>query len=64
MNEMTRLDSHKKDFAKKRDEALTKFKSLKQNFRKREKKIRTDLEKASKIWGKLGQRFKWWQSLP
>jgi len=61
---MTRSDSHRKNFTKKRTEALAKFKSLRQNFRKREKKITADLEKASKIWGKLGERFKWWQSLP
>jgi len=59
-----RLDSPKKDFIKKRNEALTKFKFLRQNFRKREKKIRADLEKVSNLWGKLGERFKWWQSLP
>ena len=61
---MTRLDSPSKNFFKKRAEALTKFKSFRQNFRKREKKIRADLEKARKIWGKLGEKFKWWQSLP
>jgi len=46
---MTRLDSHKKDLIKKAAKAMTKFKSLKQNFRKREKKIRADLEKVRKI---------------
>jgi len=61
---MTRLDSHRKVFIKKSTDALTKFKSLKQNFRKREKKMRAELKKASKIWGKLGERFPWWQSLP
>jgi len=61
---MTRLNSPRKNFIKKRTEALTKFKSLKQNFRKREKKITADLEKASCIWRKLGDRFKWWQLLP
>jgi hypothetical protein len=61
---MMRLDSHRKDFTKKRTEAMTKFKSLRQNFRNREKKIRAALGKASKIWKKLGERFKWWGSLP
>jgi len=61
---MIRLDSHRKDFNKKSTEELTKFKSLKQNFRNREKKIRAELEKASKIWEKLSKRFRWWQSLP
>jgi len=64
MKVITKLNSHRKDFIKKRAEVLTKFKSLRQNFRNREKKIRADLEKARKIWEKLGERFKWWQSLP
>jgi hypothetical protein len=50
--------------ARKMTGAMTKFKSLRENFRSREKKIRADLEKVSKIWGKLGKRFKWWGSLP
>jgi hypothetical protein len=52
------------DFTKKRTEALTKFESLREDFRSREKKIRADLEKARKIWKKVGERFKWWGSLP
>ncbi len=52
------------DVTKKRTEAMTKFRSLRQNFRSREKKIRADLEKARKIWKKVGERFKWWGSLP
>jgi hypothetical protein len=60
----TRLNLPGVDVTKKRTESLTKFRSLRQNFRSREKKIRADLEKAGKIWGKLGQRFKWWGSLP
>jgi len=59
----TRLNLPRKNFTQKRAEAMTKFNTLKQSFRKREKKIKADLERASKIWGKLGQRFKWWQSL-
>ena len=58
-------------FTKKRTEALTKFRFLRQNFIRRtpyggnrEKKIRAELEKVSKIWKKLGERFKWWGSLP
>jgi len=61
---MSKLNFAREDFTKKRTEAMTKFKSLRQNFRNREKKIRADLEKASKIWKKLGERFKWWGSLP
>ena len=61
---MSRLNLPREDFTKKRTEGETEFKSLRQNFRSREKKIRADLEKAGKIWGKLGERFKWWGSLP
>jgi hypothetical protein len=61
---MSKLNFAREDFTKKRTEAMTKFKSLRQNFRKREKEIKTDLEKAGRIWKKLGERFKWWQSLP
>jgi hypothetical protein len=49
---------HREDFTKKMSESLTKFESLRQNFRSREKKIRADLEKAGRIWGKLGERFR------
>jgi len=51
-------------YIKKSKEALSKIRSLRENFRSREKKIRADLEKAGKIWGKLGKSFRWWGSLP
>jgi len=54
----------REDYIKKSKEALSKWQAIKENFRNREKKIRADLEKASKIWKKLGERFKWWGSLP
>jgi len=61
---MSKLNFPREDFTKKVTEAMTKFKSLRQDFRNREKKIRADLEKARKIWEQLGKKFKWWQSLP
>jgi len=61
---MSKLNLPREDFTKKRTEAMTKFRSLRENFRKREKEIRADLEKAGRIWKKLGQRFRWWGSLP
>jgi len=61
---MSELNLPREDFTKKRIEALTKFKSLRQDFRNREKNIRADLEKAGRIWNKLGERFRWWGSLP
>jgi len=60
----TRLNLPRENFTRKRKKALTKLSSFRENFRSKEKKIRADLEKARKIWKKVGQRFKWWQSLP
>ena len=60
----TKPDLHGEGYIKKSKEALSKIRSLRENFRNREKKIRADLEKAGRIWKKLGERFKWWQSLP
>ena len=64
MKNATKLNLPREDFTKKRTEAMTKFKSFKENFENREKKTRADLEKARKIWEKLGEKFRWWQSLP
>ena len=50
--------------ATKLKEAMSKFQAVKENFRNREKEIRADLEKARKIWKKVGEKFKWWGSLP
>ena len=61
---VTRPNSPREGYIKKSKEALSKLQAIKGNFRRREKKIKADLERASKIWGKLGERFKWWQSLP
>ena len=53
-------------YIKKSKEALSNLRSLRENFirrtpygRSREEKIREDLEKAGRILGTLGQRFKW-----
>jgi Ribonuclease G/E len=58
-------------YIKKSKEALSKIRSLRENFIRRtpyggsrEKKIRADLGKAGRIWKKVGERFKWWGSLP
>ena len=58
------LNTSQEDFARKRCEALGKFQFVRDNFRNAEKKIKADLEKTRLIWKKLGERFKWWQSLP
>ncbi|MFA4828985.1 MAG: hypothetical protein WC855_09310 [Thermodesulfovibrionales bacterium] len=49
---------------KKRKELMAKFNSARENFEEREKRIKTDLEEAGRILKELGERFKWWQSLP
>ncbi len=64
MKDVTKPNLHREDFTKKRTKAMTKFESLRQNFRSREKKIRADLEKAGRIWKKAGERFRWWGLLP
>ena len=64
MKEMTKLNSPGENFARKSKAALSKLRSLRKDFRSREKRIKADLEKARKIWEKVGERFSWWQSLP
>ena len=64
MKDAARLNLPREGYIRKSKEALSKLQSLKENFRSREKKIRADLEKAGKIWKKVGEKFKWWQSLP
>ncbi len=51
-------------YRKKTKAALAKFNSARENFEKREKRIKADLEEASKTWAELSERFRWWQSLP
>ena len=52
------------NFVGKSKDALSKWQAIKENFENREKRMKADLEKARNIWEKLGQRFKWWGSLP
>ncbi len=61
---MTELNFSRKIFLKKKKEALTKVYSFRENFKKRETKVKPDLEEAGRILKELGERFKWWQSLP
>ena len=64
MKKRTKLNLVKEESTGRCEEALSKFQSLREDFRSREKKIRADLERARKIWKKVGERFGWWQSLP
>ena len=52
------------NFIGKSKDALSKWQAIRENFENREKRMKADLEKARNIWEKLGQRFKWWGSLP
>lgn len=47
-----------------RKESMAKFNSARENFEKRGKRIKADLEEASKIWAELSGRFRWWGTLP
>jgi len=51
-------------FINKKKELMAKFNSARENFRKKERQIKADLEKASRIWNELAKRFKWWGSIP
>ena len=61
---MKELDSSREEFIKKKKQALTKLNSFRENFEKKEKAITGDLEETGRIWRKVGEKFKWWQSLP
>ncbi|MBL7184818.1 MAG: hypothetical protein ISS70_00710 [Phycisphaerae bacterium] len=65
---MSELNSARRDFVAKRKESLIKLDSFREDFRKKEKKVKADLEKAGRIWKGLDERFEWWwwrsQSLP
>ena len=61
---MSDLNFSRVVFLKKKREALTKVNSCRENFKERETKVKADLDEAGKIWRKVGEKFKWWQSLP
>jgi hypothetical protein len=46
----------------KRKVSMAKFNSARENFEKKEKKMKADLEEASKIWINLSERFRWWSA--
>ena len=61
---MTELIFSRKTFLKKKKEALTKVHSFRENFKKKETKVKADLEEAGRILKELSKKFTWWQSLP
>ena len=58
------IEKLRKNLIEKRKESMARFNSVRENFEKREKKVKADLEEAGRILKELGERFKWWQSLP
>jgi len=60
---VNKLNFSKKNLLKQK-EALTKVNSFRENFKKRETKVKTELEKAGRILKELGDRFRWWGMLP
>ena len=58
------IEELRKNLIEKRKESMARFNSARENFEKKEKKVKADLEKASRIWKELSERFKWWQTLP
>ncbi len=58
------IEELRKNLIEKRKESMTRFNSARENFEKKEKKVKADLDEASKIWAELSTKFKWWQSLP
>jgi len=61
---VNKLNFSREIFLKKKKEALAKVNSFREDFRKKEKDIETDLEEANRLWWELSGRFKWWGSLP
>lgn len=58
------IEESRKNLIEKRKESMARFNYARENFEKREKKVKADLDEASKTWAELSKKFKWWQSLP
>ena len=61
---MTELNSFREKIMRKKKDVLDKINSFRLDFMKKEKEAREDLEEAGRIWRKVSEKFKWWQSLP
>lgn len=53
-----------KDLMKKSKKVKDKFVSCRKNFRKKEERITADLSETGRIWREMGEKFRWWQTLP
>jgi len=58
------IEKLRKKLIEKRKESMDRFNSARENFEKKEKKVKADLYEASKTLAELSEKFKWWQSLP
>lgn len=61
---MNKLNYSRKHFVKNRDTSRAKVNLCREKFKDLERQRKMDLEKASRIWKKLSERFNWWGSLP
>jgi len=61
---MTRLNFSREAFLKKKRDALIKVNSFRESFKKRETGVKAESGEAARIIKKLGEKFKWWNSLP
>jgi hypothetical protein len=61
---MTKPNYSRKHFVKKVDTSRAKVNLCREKFSDLERQRKMDLEKASRIWKELGQRFRWWGTLP
>jgi len=52
------------ELLRKEEGGVYKLNSFRENFKRKEKEIRADLEEARRIWREVSETFKWWQSLP
>jgi len=58
------IEELRKNLIEKRKASMARFNSVRENFEKKEKRVKADLDEASKIWAELSKKFTWWQSLP
>jgi len=59
-----KLDISSEVFLEKKKKALTKVNSFRENFKKREIKVKAELEEAGRILKELSERFRWRGTLP
>ena len=51
----------RKNLIAKKKGVMAKFNSARENFEKKEKELKADLEEAGKTWKEVSERFGWWQ---